>query len=221
MSKYIYKNCLRKIEGKGAMLKRFLFAILSIFLVISIASSASAISDSKTEKILFININYKDSEITVNEMAYGRGFVPNFEESSFRDAFKKAEIRLLDEDKEIIYSSYFFIENMRFQDFVDESTGEMSGGIVELNDINFTIITPYPNNLDSIEIYSDYNKISLKNVKVVNEKKVAAFEPDNKEKVGKKSEDKTLEDDKEKKSLFLEFIGIFDDFYKYVFGGSK
>jgi len=163
--KYKYEKSLRKNEvlGKMNVIKLAIVSMFSILLVLSAISVSSAAS---TKDILFISLNYKDNSLSITDMASGKGFIPSFSESRFEQdiGLEKASISIFSESG-LLYTSDFYIDNKRFMDIIDEQTGELSGGLIDLNDVNFTISVPYFKDMSRIEIDSDYNKIVLTNVK--------------------------------------------------------
>jgi hypothetical protein len=222
-------------------IKIVLFSILSVFLALAAVSVATA---SQAEKIMFISFNVKDSILTINDLANGKGFVPSFAESAAleRDInLEKARLKIYSEDKELLYDSYFYIQNKIFKDSIDEATGELSGEVLDLNDINFTVITPYFSNIGSIKVYSDYNDIVLDHAdikkldmkKEIEIPKVPSTEKKEENGIEKeiekeqRADNKNIEtsdtntfssDNTEKQSFFLELIEIFGSVYHYIFG---
>jgi hypothetical protein len=237
---YKYNKCLenRGLKGKMKTLKIVLFSVLSILLTVALISSASAISDSKTEKLLFVSLNYKDSKITVNDISWSKGFYSE-PYISPRISLEEAEIKIFDNKENLMHESKFYIENKRTFDRLDEETGELSGGTIDLNDVNFSVMLPYLDNMGSIEIYSNYNDIILQKSEMkINEMKIPTVSgsacSDSEcqlncsgsdcntvdDKPEKETEDntKTEEKSEEKTPFLLNLIGIFDNIYKYIFG---
>ena len=200
MPMYKYNKCLenRGLKGKMKTLKIVLFSVLFILLTVALISSASAISDSKTEKIIFITLNYNNNALSVKDIASGNGFIPQFVDSNFEQSIglEKADLEIFSVKNELLYQSNFYVDNKKFQDVLD-GNGELSGGLAELNNIDFVVTAPYFDEMERIEIHSDYNDIVLSHVKnkfdVAKTIKVPTFKSDEKaseKKVKEKEEDK-------------------------------
>jgi len=212
-----------KNSSKSGALKLLVSGIFCAFLMLS-AMAFSVAADSKPEKIIFLTLNYKDNVLTVKDISWGKGFVPSFSESLLADniGLEKASVEIYSEN-EISYASYFYVDNKRFQDSIDERTGEITGGLVELSDVDFTVIAPYLKKISYIEIHSSYNDIVLKHESIdkAKELKIPSFGEKNADEISENEIDETPEnetDNEQEKSLFLEFVGIMDSVYHYIFG---
>jgi hypothetical protein len=206
---------------KSGALKLIVSSIFCAFLMLSaIAFSAAAeAADSKPEKIIFLTLNYKDNALTVKDISWGKGFVPSFSESLLADniGLEKASLEIYEGN--LSYSSSFYIDNKRFQDSIDEKTGEITGGLVESNDVDFTVIAPYLNKISYIKIHSSYNDIVLKHESIdkAKEIKIPSFGKNSGD-VNETPENETDGNSDQKKSFLLEFVGIIDSVYHYIFG---
>jgi len=216
-----------KNKAKSGALKLIVSCIFCAFLMLS-AMAFSAASDSKPEKIILLTLNYKDDALSVKDISWTRGFVPVFAESSTAEnnGIEKASIKIYSQKEKIIYESYFYVGNKRFQDSIDESTGELKGGIVELNDVDFAAIVPYLKEIGYIEIHSSYNDIELEYSKIKKAKELKIPSAGGTAHEGEKDAGNDIvEDDanetensSETKSFLLEFVGIIDSVYHYIFG---
>ena len=206
-----------KTSAKSGVLKLIVSGIFCAMLMLS-AMAFSAAADSKPEKIIFATLNYNDNVLSVKGISWTKGFVPVFVESSTAEniGMEKASIEVYSQSEELIYKSYFYISNKKYEDFIDKTTGEISGGIVELNDVDFAVTVPYPKEIGYIEIHSSYNDIELEYSKIKNAKelKIPSFgEKDSGDEIPENETDENQE-----KSLFLEFVGVMDSVYHYLFG---
>lgn len=147
------------------MIKKLKF-LWVVFLILVLLMPAVMAKSLNPGKIIFIQFNYKDGAITVNDIASGKGFVPSFAESPFEEyiGLERATLKIYS-DTELLYESHFYIENKVFYDTMDEETGELTGGVLELNDIDLVVTAPYFKNMGKIKIYSNYNDIVLTHVK--------------------------------------------------------
>ena len=218
MSTYKYNKSLDKKGIGRAMksLKLFLFAFISIALAVALLGSVSAISDDKTEKLLYVDMNYNDNAITVNKLSWGKGFY-SAPYISPEVNLEKAELKILDKKKNTLFSTEFYISNKRNIDIFNEETGEMSGGAVELDNIDFMVIVPYFNDMDSIEIHSNYNDIVLqhsdiKDIKQVKIKRVGESASESEDESDK------IRDNEKSKDFILSLVEVLGSIYKYIFG---
>jgi hypothetical protein len=221
------------------MIKRIFILVCAILLSISCISFVNA--GENPEKIIFLTLNYKDNALMVKDIAWGRGFVPQFTESDFEAGLglEKAALKIYSSENKLLYESYFYVENKIFQDTIDEETGELKGGILELDNVNLTVTAPYYDNIGKIEVHSEYNDIELEHVDITKEMKVPVWEEksdETEETTDEKTEYKNryeniqesqgaeenaaADEDKNggKKSFFLTLIGIIDKIFYYIFG---
>jgi hypothetical protein len=209
-----------KNKAKSGALRLIISGIFCAFLMLS-AAAFSVAADSKPEKIIFLTLNYKDNVLTVKDISWGKGFVPSFSESLLADniGLEKASLEIYSEN-EISYSSYFYVDNKRFQDSIDEKTGEITGGLVELNDVDFTVIAPYLKKISYIKIHSSCNDIVLKHESIdkAKEIKIPSFGKNSDNGINENEINETDGNSDQEKSLFLEFVGIMDSVYHYIFG---
>ncbi|MEM2974531.1 MAG: hypothetical protein QW112_02820 [Candidatus Micrarchaeia archaeon] len=113
----------------------------------------------KKEKLIFITLNYKDNSLTVVDISSAMGYLPAQGEP--RPGIDKGALRIYSKNGMILYDSYFYIQNKRFIDILDEQTGELSGGFIEINDVDFTITAPYYSDVGRIVITSKYGTVTL------------------------------------------------------------
>ena len=210
-----------KNKTKSGALKLIISGIFCALMILSTAAFSVA-ADSKPEKIIFLTLNYKDNVLSVKDISWGKGFVPAFSESLLAEniGLEKASLEIYSEDN-LSYASYFYVDNKRFQDSIDERTGEITGGLVELNDVDFTVIAPYLKKISYIKIHSSYNDIVLKHESIdkAKEIKIPSFGENFGDEIDENETPESETDETvQEKSLFLEFVGIIDSVYHYIFG---
>jgi hypothetical protein len=212
---YIYSTTSKITKAKGeavSMIKKIFLFICAAMLVLSCASIISA---ADSEKLIFMNLNYKDNAVTVKDMAVGNGFYLPFEEDTNID-LDKCSLKVFDKKKEI-FSTSFYVDNKRFKDFMDEN-GELTGSVEELNDVNFSVIIPY-NNIEKIAIDCPTNKIILNHADIdLKPLVIPVYKEKDGDRDNSESKDSSANSQDENKSIFLQFIGIVEDAYHYIFG---
>ena len=206
--------------------KLLLFSVFSVFLALSAICFSHA--QDHPEKMIFMTMNYKDNAVTVKDIAVGNGFYTPFaEEENFN--LDKCSLKVSDKSQEVL-STYFYVDNKRFEDIIDPETGDITGSMKELDDIDFSVIIPFYDP-ERIEIKCPANKIIL-NRRDINLTKELYIPPYTEVKTEGKKENKTdknsegisetensgLQDKGGKKSLFLRLIGIIDRIFYYIFG---
>lgn len=177
-----------------------------LFIICILLLSLFSIAEAKqSEKVLFITLNYKDNSLNLADVSSGKGFIPVFSESEYCEKmnFDKASISVYSKYNELLYSSYFYIENKRFEDTINETTGEFSGGITELNDFEFVVIAPYSSDTDRIEITSGYDNVVIDSVG----KKYGSLKGMN---------IPTANEGKKSKGLFVQIIEIINSITYYI-----
>jgi hypothetical protein len=190
-----------------------------VFSVCSIAQFSAA-AENQTN-ILLIKLNYSNESLTAKEILWTKGFVHKFSESAIAKSMgdEKAEIKIYSK-KSLIYQSYFYIGNKQFRDSIGEN-GEISGGIIELDNMDILVIAPYFGNIDHIDIHSKYNDIKLTQTDLKKSKELKIF------KVGEEKTNETGEttenqketaETSEQKSFFLELTEVVNSVWYYIFG---
>ncbi|MEM2918338.1 MAG: hypothetical protein QXY62_02425 [Candidatus Altiarchaeota archaeon] len=102
-------------------------------------------------KIYVVNLKYERGVISlVNDVHVKSGYPPGRKIQP--DLGYRCEV-ISFEGKEL-YSFKFNLPTKWFYDYLDKETGELSGGVIELEKVNFTLIVPYFSNGKKINIYN-------------------------------------------------------------------
>jgi len=118
---------------------------LSSILMCTIALGASG-------QIMILSLRYDNGEITFLNSTTKYGFFPDR-----KIPVDGYNLEILDSGK-ILYSFDFEAPNEMYVEGGDE-TGELSGGLVVLDEVEFALIVPYYSEADVIKIYSPEQKL--------------------------------------------------------------
>ncbi len=130
-------------------MKKIIFVLL-ILVVLSFLSAQSL------ERYYEINLNYDKGELDILEVK-----VDLFSEEK-TNLFGTYTIITFDDKNGLIESDFFEIPNKILYDEVDENGSIVSGGEIELEQVNFTLYAPYYENTSEIIIYDENVSEKLK-----------------------------------------------------------
>jgi hypothetical protein len=100
-------------------------------------------------QVLVLNLNYHDGEISLLNYTIKYGYYPD------RNILIEDGYRLeIVSSEGVLYESSFKKPNEIFVDGTDED-GEISGGKIELSDVDFALTFPYYTDMEKIIVYDD------------------------------------------------------------------
>jgi len=102
------------------------------------------------EDIAILDLHYENGQLFLQEALYLRGFYPdrNIQPS---EGYRLA---VLDGDEEV-YSFVFRIPDYSYVDV--SSNSELTGGIVKLDKVDFSLTVPFPEGADNVVIYDEFD----------------------------------------------------------------
>jgi len=213
------------------MIKKIIIAALLILASLSFLSTVQA---DNQQGLIFMTLNYNNNQVTVKEMALGNGFyMPFAEDANVR--LDKCLLKASDKNEQIFETS-FYVENKRFEDIINPYSGDMTGTIQELNDVDFAVIIPYFKALERIEITCPSNRIVLNRTNM--NFKQFAISVYGEERNYEQSEEVVIEyqatqnntfksnyssstntnSNEGKKSIFLQLVEVIKGVFYYIFG---
>jgi hypothetical protein len=132
-------------------------------------NSISSLSKSTSQPVpaMLIDLNYDDERISINNLLLTSSFIPSY--SLEKERFHLDVVG----KEETLYSITFPIPNkLLWDEFKD--TGEISGGILEREKFNFTLLLPYYGEEEKMEIFnSKGTKVLTVDTSKLEEKKIA------------------------------------------------
>lgn len=118
--------------------------LICLFVGLFLIATAAASS-----QVLVLKLNYLEGNITLLNKTIKYGFFPDRRYQP--DYGYRAEIISFDDN--LLYEFRFKAPNVIFVDGTDEE-GQLSGGKVVLDNVNFALALPYYKNMKEINIYS-------------------------------------------------------------------
>jgi len=133
----------------------------SILLILLLVLVGSAIGSST--KVLLLNLHYSDGDITLVNKEVKQGYYPDrkIQHEGYRLEFR-------DFSNEVLYSTSFKDPHIEYTDANEE--GELTGGIIEHENIDFSLALPYYPETKKVRIYNERNKLLMD--EVVQEKEI-------------------------------------------------
>ena len=213
------------------MIKKIILAALLILVSLSFISIVSA---ENQQSLIFMTLNYNDNQVTVKEMALGNGFYMPFAEDA-NVKFDKCTLKVYDKNGEI-FETFFYVENKRFEDITDPYTGEMSGAVQELNNVDFPVIIPYFRYLERIGINCPSNNIILNHTDITfkpliipaygqenygqGNDAVVVIEDAKADQIDNTNNyaDNSSASNTKQKSFFLQLVEVIEGVFYYIFG---
>ena len=129
----------------------FIFIILNVFIFTDVLY-ANDDSDNSNGYII-LNLHLSEGEITLNSMKKAMGFTKKAGRKNITQPFFYA---LFSEDGETIGTGRFKIPQKLYYDYFDESTGELTGGQLQRDELDFVIRVPYFHKAKQIMFYKTY-----------------------------------------------------------------
>ena len=99
------------------------------------------------EEVLVINFHYDNGVITVKDSTQMKGYYPD---RIYQQGYR-ADIVSIDDN--VLYSFRFKLPTEVFTDI--ENNGKLSGGVVRLNETDFSLIVPYFEEAKEIVFYNE------------------------------------------------------------------
>jgi hypothetical protein len=124
---------------------------LTMFILLIIVNISFAISQEQN-KIILLDLNYNNGEITINKILTKMGYYPDRKDQPL-DGYK---LDLVSINNDILYSFRFDVPLTIYTDVIINN--KISGNIIKLNNTDFALIMPYFDNLKEINIYDKNNK---------------------------------------------------------------
>ena len=126
----------------------FLFLLFNIFIFTDVLYANNISNNS--DGYIILNLHWSEGEITLNSVKKVVGLTKKVgRKASARSFF----YTLLSEDGETIGTGYFKIPKKLYYDYYDESTGELTGGQLERDELDFVIRVPYFHQAKQIMFY--------------------------------------------------------------------
>ena len=129
------------------MNKSFIYLLVIVLLVISAAAASP--------KVMVLKLNYDNGNISLVNKTIKYGFGPDRRYQP--DYGYRLEIISFDNNQ--LYEFRFKAPNEMFVDGTD-ANGEISGGKIVLDNVNFALNVPYYNDMKEIRVYSPSGEIS-------------------------------------------------------------
>jgi len=120
--------------------------LIFILLIISILGFVSSINFNEYYKL---DLNYNQGEFSLNNLNI------EFSDTSIENYFGFYLADVIDSENESLNLSFFDVPNEILYDEVDENGTIVGGGLMILNETNFTIYVPYYENANQIIIYDE------------------------------------------------------------------
>jgi len=190
---------------------RHLLCIISIILLISVTSVyATKAGIAQPEKILLVTVTYKDNALSVTDLKTTTGYISTPYIGSERVNLDKADMKVYSTTGDLIYNTSFYISNKKMVDILDEETGELGGGTIELNDVDFVVTIPYSKSMNRIEISSKYGTVAV----VGSDLKGGKFNMDSEVVIPKYYKGGSVQKDKKMESLMSQIVNLIDAIFK-------
>lgn len=190
---------------------RHLLCIISVILLISVTSVYAVPKGAPSpEKILLITVTYNNNSLSVTDVKTTTGYISTSYMGSERVNLDKADMKVYSNTGDLIYNTSFYISNKKNVDILNEETGELGGGTVELNDVDFVITIPYSKSMNKIEISSKYGTISVEG----SDLKGGKFNMDSEVVIPKYIKGGVVKKDKKMESLMSQIVNLIDAIYK-------
>ncbi len=106
--------------------------------------------NAEPEKIYVVNLNYDKGDITLIDVFVKQGYAPGREiqpEGGYRCEVISFKGEELDSFKFMPPTGWAY-------DYIDPETGELKGGVKELEEVEFSLIVPYFSNGKRLDIYN-------------------------------------------------------------------
>ena len=130
-----------KIKKVGLILVGILLVVVSLVIA----------SDFLPNEYILIEIQYDNGNFVLIDKSLEKGNFPTIN----HDLEQRYEVRLISDEEEVLFSNYFD-PTILYSDGYEE---EMEGGMIELDEARFFIITPNFKNAKKVEILEDKNKV--------------------------------------------------------------
>ncbi len=119
---------------------------------------AGIVFGAESSRVFVLRLNYDNGRIALYDKSVVFGYAPD------RKIIEEGYKIELASKNEIIYSTRFEIPLIEILEYSDLETGEMRGEIKKYNNLNFTVVVPY---YEDAEIVNVYNQ---KEFKIIEEK---------------------------------------------------
>ena len=122
----------------------------------------------ETNKVFVLRFSYDNGNMVMTDKYATAGYAPDR-----KSADNGYRLDILNRQGGILYSTYYEIPLIEYLDVTNNDTGELTGGVVRYNRLNFSIVVPY---FEDAEMISIYNKKNFKIIEdSVNEKNYNGF----------------------------------------------
>lgn len=192
------------------MLKHLLCIISIILLISATTVYAAKAGIVKPDKILLITVTYKDNTLSVTDVKTTTGYISTSYMDSERVNLDKADMKVYSSTGGLIYNTSFYISNKKNVDILDEETGELGGGTIELNDVDFVVTIPYSKSMNRIDISSKYGTVSVGG----SDLKGGKFNMDSEVVIPQHIKGGVVKKDKKVESLMSQIVNLIDAIYK-------
>lgn len=128
------------------MSKLILYLILVLVLIASVLGVSS--------KVVVLKLNYNEGNISLVNSTIKYGFSPD-RRYQLDQGYK---LEVVSFENEVLHEFRFKAPNEIFVDGTDEN-GDISGGKIVLDNINFALSIPYYENMKEIKVYSPTNEL--------------------------------------------------------------
>ena len=129
--------------------------------------------NNKSDGCIILNLHWSEGEITLNSL---KKIVGLKKRAGRRTITQNFFYNILSEDGETVKAGYFKIPKKLHYDYFDESTGELKGGCLKPDEIDFVLRVPY---LPKAKQISFYKKDRFLQQRVMNAKLLLETSDDN------------------------------------------
>lgn len=146
------------MNNKKILRSKIFFIGITFFIMANIlVITAMALESSK---VFVLKLNYDDGKLALIDKAIKFGYAPD--RKSIDEGYK---LEILDDAGDMIYTTNFELPLIEYIESANSTTGELSGEVIRYEKIDFTLVVPYFESADKIEIYNK-NKFRIVEVEL-------------------------------------------------------
>jgi len=137
-------------------------SIITFLISLSFCNQTYSNNSNEIDEYVILNLHWSEGEITLNGIKKVAGLI--------KRAGKKAIVQpffytITTDNGEIVKAGYFKVPRNLHFDYFDESEGELKGGQLKRDELDFVIRVPSYNNAKQINFYKKNSDLELHGVK--------------------------------------------------------
>jgi len=148
-------------------IKKIIFLLIFVFLLTTFLIPKVPAKTTTTNKVLILNLHYKNGILSLNNKIIKYGYAPDRK----LQPSKGFKLSIIGKNNIILNSFNFEIPNKIFTDVIKNN--KTIGGVVLLNETNFSLVLPFYKEAEEIKIYNPQGREILNLPLTTNKKKIS------------------------------------------------